>query len=70
MTANVGRIDRAARFILGALLILAPMLNMPAVWSNVTLSYLSIVVGLVLVGTSLFRFCPLYRILGLSTCKI
>lgn len=70
MTANVGRIDRAMRFILGALLILAPMLNMPGVWSNATLSYGSIAVGLVLVGTSLFRFCPLYRILGLSTCKI
>ena len=70
MTANVGNTDRILRAILGLILIFAPLLNMPAIWSSAALAYGSIVIGLVLIATALFRFCPLYRIFGLSTCKI
>jgi hypothetical protein len=28
------------------------------------------VVGLIMVGTALFRFCPLYRLLGMNTCEV
>lgn len=70
MSANVGNIDRAVRFLLGIVLIILPLLNMPAIWSSSVLSYSSMLVGLILAGTALFRFCPLYRLLGLSTCKI
>ncbi len=70
MSANVGNIDRAVRFLLGIVLIILPLLNMPAIWSSSVLSYGSMLVGLILAGTALFRFCPLYRLLGLSTCKI
>lgn len=70
MSANVGNIDRAVRFLLGIVLIILPLLNMPAIWSSSLLSYGSMLVGLILAGTALFRFCPLYRLLGLSTCKI
>ncbi|MGB3245057.1 MAG: DUF2892 domain-containing protein [Sulfitobacter sp.] len=70
MTANVGNTDRILRAILGLVLIVAPLLNMPAIWSSSTLAYASMAVGLVLVATAFFRFCPLYRVLGLSTCKI
>lgn len=70
MTANLGNADRAIRLILGLVLIFAPLLNTPAIWSSATLSYGSMIVGLILAGTALFRFCPLYRILGISTCKL
>ncbi len=70
MTANVGNMDRILRAILGIILFIAPLLNIPAIWSSAYLAYGSMAVGLILVATAFFRFCPLYRILGLSTCKI
>ncbi|MGJ8596299.1 YgaP family membrane protein [Sulfitobacter sp.] len=69
MSVNVGDIDRILRALLGLILILAPLLNMPAMWSSAVLAYGSMAVGLVLLATAVLRFCPLYRILGLSTCK-
>lgn len=70
MTANVGSIDRILRGLLGLVLIVGPLLNIPAAWSSATVAFASMAVGLVLLGTALFRFCPLYRLVGLSTCKI
>lgn len=35
-----------------------------------TLAYILMGVAIVLLVTSLVNFCPLYRILGTSTCKI
>lgn len=69
MTANVGGIDRILRGILGLLLILAPLLNTPAIWSSALLAYGSMAVGFVLVLTAVFRFCPLYQIVGVTTCQ-
>ncbi|SFS55170.1 Protein of unknown function [Sulfitobacter marinus] len=70
MNVNVGNIDRALRIILGLALIGARVLNIPDIWSNPVLGYGSLLVGLVLVVTGIFRFCPLYRLLGISTCKV
>ncbi len=70
MTANLGNTDRIVRAILGLVLFLAPLGNVPAIWSNSTYAYLSMAVGVILVATSVFRFCPLYRVFGISTCKI
>lgn len=70
MTANVGSPDRLIRGILGLVLILMPLLNLPAIWANPVLYYGALVVGLVLVLTALFRFCPLYRLIGVSTCRM
>ncbi|MBW4706282.1 DUF2892 domain-containing protein [Roseobacter sp. YSTF-M11] len=70
MTANLGNIDRVARALIGLALILAPLLNMPAVWSSSLVAYGSMAVGAILVITAGVRFCPLYRILGISTCKL
>lgn len=69
MTANLGNIDRAVRLVIGLLLFVAPLLNMPAIWSSAVLAYVSMGVGVVLALTALVRFCPLYRIIGISTCK-
>ena len=70
MTANLGSPDRLIRAILGLALMVLPLLNMPAIWSSAALAYGSMAVGLILVVTALIRFCPLYRLVGISTCKI
>ncbi|WP_299119161.1 DUF2892 domain-containing protein [uncultured Winogradskyella sp.] len=35
-----------------------------------TLAYVLMAVAIILLITSLINFCPLYRIFGISTCKI
>lgn len=70
MTANVGRWDRLVRFIVGIALILAPLGNLMGLGSNTTVAYVLIAIGAVLVLTSIIKFCPLYRILGMSTCRL
>jgi hypothetical protein len=49
---------------------MAPLLNLPAVWSSAVMAIASMGVGVVLALTALVRFCPLYRIIGISTGKI
>jgi len=69
MTANVGNIDRLIRLFLGLALILWPFVTSYALWDSSLLKYGAIIVGVVLAGTSMMRFCPAYRLLGLSTCR-
>ena len=35
-----------------------------------TLAYILMAVAIILLITSLVNYCPLYRLIGLSTCKI
>jgi len=59
MNANVGGIDRILRIVVGLALIgWAAVLGGP-VWAWI---------GLVPLATGLFKFCPFYPLLGLSTC--
>lgn len=60
MKANVGGIDRIIRILVGAALILwAAVLGGP-VWAWI---------GVVPLATGLVKFCPIYPILGMSTCS-
>lgn len=59
MKTNVGGIDRIARIVVGALLILLTLLGTIGVWGWI---------GVVLLATGLFRTCPAYSILGVNTC--
>ncbi|MEL7257807.1 MAG: DUF2892 domain-containing protein [Pseudomonadota bacterium] len=70
MKRNVGRIDSLIRLVLGIVLILAPLANFPPIWSSAVLSAGALIVGFVLVATAYFMSCPLYRLLGVSTCKV
>ena len=65
---NVGKIDRVLRYILGALLIVAPFLSGAAFFEG-AMTWVSVAVGVVLIATAGMKFCPLYRILGVNTCK-
>jgi hypothetical protein len=63
MEANVGGVDRVLRVVIGlALLSLLFVLNGNGRWWGL--------VGVVPLATSAFRFCPLYRLVGLSTCPL
>jgi hypothetical protein len=61
MTANVGNVDRVIRIILGLALI-----AMVFVGPQTPLGW----IGIVPLATALIGFCPIYRILGIRTCKI
>lgn len=61
---NVGGIDRALRVIVGLLLLAAFFVYPDASWRWFAL------IGIVPVFTGLFGTCPLYSILGVSTCPM
>jgi len=66
MQKNMGTIDRVIRLLLAAVAVFLAY--------NGTLTGASATVALVVAGvlvlTSLVRFCPLYRLVGMSTCPI
>lgn len=70
MTANLGAIDRVFRLVVGVLLLAAPFFSGMALFESGIVTALSVIVGIVMVATSAMRFCPLYRIFGIRTCKI
>lgn len=69
MTANLGSTDRIIRFAIGLCLLIAPLGNLPPVWSSPLWAYGAMAVGVILMVTAMIRFCPLYRLVGVSTCK-
>lgn len=63
MKKNVGGIDKKARIIIGALLVLVGTVGIQSIVVTI--------VGLVVMGTGVFGFCGLYSLLGINTaCKI
>jgi hypothetical protein len=61
MNANVGSIDKIVRFILGAaLLSLVFLIQGPERWLGLT--------GIILLGTGLISWCPIYFLFGINTC--
>jgi len=70
MAKNVGSLDKIFRLVAGLLLIVLPFVSGIAFFESSTTTLLSALVGAVLVGTALFNFCPIYRILGIRTNKV
>jgi hypothetical protein len=60
MQKNVGNIDRIARFVLGAILVLIGLL---VPMSSAVPQIILVLLGLVLIVTAALRFCPLYAAL-------
>jgi hypothetical protein len=59
MEKNLGTVDRAARAVVG-LVLLATMFTWPhTIWG---------LVGLIPFSTAVLGYCPLYGLFGLSTC--
>jgi hypothetical protein len=61
MKVNVGNIDRAIRAILGLVLIALAATGTVGVWGWI---------GVVVLLTAVFSFCPAYAIFGMSTCPM
>lgn len=59
MKMNLGSIDRILRLISGVALIVLAKMGIIGWWGWL---------GVVLLATALIRFCPLYRLFGISTC--
>ena len=63
MSSNVGSVDRVARIVIGlALLTFALYSGNQYAW----LGY----IGIVPILTAMFGMCPLYSLLGVSTCAV
>jgi fatty acid desaturase len=65
MTQNMHSIDRTVRVAIAALLLVAWAFGALSGW----VAALLVVVALVFVATSFVGFCPLYRLVGVSTAK-
>lgn len=65
LAKNVGTTDRYIRIGLGALLLLAFIIN-----PSGSYSWLYIVGAVVALATGLLNFCGLYRVFGISTCQL
>jgi len=61
MSRNEGTIDRALRVILGLVLIVMAVRGMYTPWTWI---------GVVPLLTGLVGVCPLYSLLGVSTCRL
>ncbi len=62
---NVGGIDRIVRIVLGLFLISLVFFGESIIGQNTVWGW----VGVIPLATGLFRFCPLYSIIGLKTCS-
>ena len=60
MKQNAGSLDRILRIVAGLVLIGLAATGTVGVWGWI---------GVVPLATGLFNFCPLYRLVGINTCK-
>jgi hypothetical protein len=61
MKVNVGGIDRVLRVVLGLVLIALTLTGTIGVWGWI---------GVVPLATAAFGFCPLYTLVGFSSCPM
>ena len=57
---NIGNIDRILRLLIGCLLLSQTVIGLQTMWG---------LAGLILIVTSLFSFCPIYRLFKISSCS-
>jgi len=62
---NVGTADRVIRILVGVVLLAAFFMMPDSPWR-----WVALVLGVIGVGTGAMSSCPLYSILGLSTCPV
>lgn len=60
MKTNIGTLDRSLRIAVGLLLIILSLSGVIGLWGWL---------GLVPLATGVLRFCPLYTLLGINSCK-
>ncbi|WP_295074388.1 DUF2892 domain-containing protein [Tabrizicola sp.] len=67
MGRNVGTADRALRALIG---ILALAGAFALGWFSGWMVWAAAAVGVIMLGTAAVGFCPLYRLVGINTCRI
>lgn len=60
MKVNVGGVDRILRIIVGLVLIGLTISGTIGIWGWI---------GVILLATGIFSFCPAYGLIGIKTCK-
>lgn len=61
MLTNESSIDRVLRVVLGIVILSLVVVGPKTMWG---------LLGVVPLLTGLFGFCPLYRLIGISTCSV
>lgn len=64
MKANIGLLDRRVRIVVGIVLLLLPFL---VGFDSGALKTVSVLAGIILLGTAAVNTCPIYSLLGLSS---
>jgi hypothetical protein len=67
MDRNVGTMDRAVRALVGILALLGAFV---LGWFSGWMVWAAAAVGVIMLGTAAIGFCPLYRLVGVNTCRI
>jgi len=66
LVRNVGSVDKVIRLVLGAAAVIWAFvgagISSPIAWA-------ALAVGAILIGTAVINFCPLFRILGISSFR-
>ncbi len=60
MNKNIGTVDKSLRILVGLLLIALVFVGPQTIWGWF---------GVPIILIALFGWCPLYKVLGISTCK-
>jgi len=61
LTHNESSLDRGVRLVIGIALLALVFVGPRTMWG---------LIGIVPLATALVGFCPLYRLVGLSTCRV
>lgn len=69
MTKNVGTLDRAARAILGLVLLYLAFASGLPLFEGALVKYGAAVIGAVMLVVAAVRICPLYSLIGIKTCR-
>ncbi len=65
MGCNVGNTDQYVRYVLGVVFVIAYFLH----WVSGFWGWVSLVLGVIFLVTGAIRYCLLYAIFGVNTCK-
>ena len=67
MTINVGNVDRIARAILGVVLLYVAFAS--GALDGSAWQWVAAVAGVVMLAVAAIRFCPVYTLIGIKTCR-
>lgn len=63
---NMGTADKRIRLIIAAVIAVLYFIGL----IKGTIAIVFLVVGIILALTSLISFCPIYKLVGINTCKV